>query len=111
MRNISFAHTTDQIRNRSKTVTRRLGWRTLRPGTLLRACVKIRGLKPGEALRPLAVIRVVSVRTEPLGAITAEDVVKEGYSGMTTEEFVAMFRETMKTTADAEVVRIEFAYE
>src|SRR5438094_147363 len=103
MRNISFAHTTDQVRLRSKTVTRRLGWRFLKPGDLLRACVKTRGLKPGEPLLPLAVIRVVSVRAEPLSAITADDVAKEGYEGMAPGEFVANFCDQMKTTPDAEV--------
>ena len=110
MRFISFFHTAPQVRVRTKTVTRRLGWRSLTSGTLLRACVKTRGRKPGEPIEDLAVIRVVAVRVEPLSAITAEDVEREGYPGMTPEEFVARFCASMKTTPDAEVVRIEFAY-
>jgi len=45
-RNISFALTTKQIRNRSKTVTRRLGWLHIKKGDVLNACVKCMGLKP-----------------------------------------------------------------
>ena len=54
MRNMSFYHTTEQIRNRSKTVTRRLGWAFLKPGDRVRAIVKGRGLKKGQKVEPLA---------------------------------------------------------
>lgn len=112
MRNISFALTTDQIRARTKTVTRRLGWKTLRPGTLLRAVVKSRGLKPGETVQPLAVIRVVKVTREPLREIArhGDDPALEGYPQMTPEQFVAHFCGHMKVTPDTEVTRIEFEY-
>lgn len=43
MRNMSFSLTTDQIRGRTKTVTRRLGWRFLQSGDQVQACVKSRG--------------------------------------------------------------------
>jgi hypothetical protein len=64
MRNISFMLTTDQIRSRTKTVTRRTGWANLVPGQLLRGVGKDMGLKAGEKDKELAVIRVVSVRPE-----------------------------------------------
>lgn len=35
MRNMSFALTTPQILNRSKTVTRRAGWSFLKPGDIV----------------------------------------------------------------------------
>ena len=35
MRNISFMLTTQQFRNRTKTVTRRMGWWNLKPGDIL----------------------------------------------------------------------------
>lgn len=58
-RNISFALTTDQIRDRTKTVTRRKGWKFLKAGDTLNACVKCMGLRPGEQIERLAIIRVV----------------------------------------------------
>ena len=36
MRSMSFMLTTQQIRDRTKSVTRRTGWADLQPGTLLR---------------------------------------------------------------------------
>ena len=44
MRNISFSMTTEQVRRREKTVTRRLGWSDLKPGTILQAVEKAQGL-------------------------------------------------------------------
>lgn len=57
MRNMSFMLTPDQILNQTKTVTRRLGWATLKPGTLVRAVRKCQGLKKGEKIEALAVLR------------------------------------------------------
>jgi len=37
---MSFSMTTDAVRNRTKTVTRRLGWNFLKPGDLLWAVEK-----------------------------------------------------------------------
>jgi hypothetical protein len=64
MRNMSFALTTEQIRDRSKTVTRRIGWRFLKRGDLVRAVVKSRGLKKDEKVEELAVIRIRAVSRE-----------------------------------------------
>lgn len=116
-RNISFALTADQIRNRSKTVTRRKGWRFLQAGDVLNACVKCMGLKPGEQIERLGKIRVVSVRREPLIAIDSYDsfgghieTAKEGFPTMTGEEFAEMFCAHMGGNIDQEVTRIEFEY-
>lgn len=79
MRLMSFAHTTPQVLARTKTVTRRDGWKNLKPGTVLRAVDKCMGFRKGEHPRELAIIRVVSVRREPLSAITDDDVVREGF--------------------------------
>ena len=66
MRNMSFSATTEQIRNGTKTVTRRLGWTFLKPGDVVMACVKCQGLKKGEKVEKIRPIRIVSVRKEPL---------------------------------------------
>lgn len=72
MRNMSFMLTTQQIRKRTKRVTRRLGWEFLKPGDLVCAIEKGQGLKKGETVKRLAVLRVTSVRREPLGRMTDE---------------------------------------
>lgn len=103
-RNISFALTTDQIRNRTKTVTRRLGWKNLRQGQILNACVKCMGLKPGEQIQRLGQIRVVSATQEPLVAMMRD----EAYG----KQFVEMFCEHMRPVNGCvtDVTRIEFEY-
>jgi hypothetical protein len=40
-----------QVRDRAKTVTRRTGWRMLRPEDQLTLCRKVMGRRPGEPLR------------------------------------------------------------
>ena len=109
-RNISFAHTTPRFLARTKTVTRRNGWRFLKAGDVLMACRKIRGLKKGEELERLGLIRVVSVRTEPLDDMTAEDVVLEGYPEWTREQFIEHYCRINNCSPHVEVTRIEFEY-
>lgn len=121
MQNMSFMLTKQQIRNRTKTVTRRMGWLMLRPGNLLCAVEKGMGLKPGEHIQRLGTIRVVDVRREPLKAML-EDVdygmaecVKEGFGTHATlrwpSEFVPFFCSSHKgCKPDSLVTRIEFEY-
>ncbi len=126
-RNMSFALTTDQIRNQSKTVTRRLGWKFLKAGDIVNACVKCMGLKPGEKIQRLGQIRIKDVRREPLEHMEtiAEfshlprsgikdyghiEAAKEGFPSMTGSEFVKMFCEHMDCIPSDEVTRIEFEY-
>lgn len=108
MRNISFKLTTRQFRDGAKDVTRRLGWAKLAPGTELRAVVQAMGLRKGQKAEALGVIRVVSVRREPLDAIDQAEVIREGFPGMTPEGFVAMFCEHMGCEPSTTVTRIEF---
>ena len=84
-RNMSFALTTDAIRNHTKTVTRRLGWANLKPGDLFWAVEKVRGLKNGEKVRRLALLRCVSNKAVKLKGSTLDlsDVQREGFPGMT----------------------------
>lgn len=109
-RNMSFQMTTRQYRERSKTVTRRLGWDKVRIGEVLNGVEKCQGLKKGEKQVKLGRHRVVGFRKEPLNAITAEDVIKEGFPGMTPDEFVAMFCEHNRCPPWQTVNRIEFEY-
>lgn len=122
MRRISFALTKDQVRLRTKRVTRRIGWTNLKTQERLAPVEKCRGLKRGErqvVIEPVdaaPVIECVSNRLERLGSITKEDVILEGFPEMTQEEFVEMFCRTHKrhdgqqVTADDLVSRIAFRY-
>jgi hypothetical protein len=136
MRNMSFMLTTEQIRNRTKTVTRRVGWTFLKPGDLVRAVERCQGLKKGEKMRPLAVLRVENVRREVLAQMTdglspsygVDEVRAEGFQEMTPAQFVEMFCATHKVPDNRawglpkrkrqafpmlpcdEVTRIEFSY-
>lgn len=110
MRNMSFAMTTEKMRDRSKTVTRRFGWWFLRPGDEVRAVEKAMGLRKGQKIRPICVIRVVSTRPEPLSAITQEDVIAEGFPEWTPEQFVQMLVKHYRVDPDETVNRIEFEY-
>ncbi len=111
MRSMSFALTTAQFLDGSKTVTRRMGWQFLKAGDRVRAVKKAMGLKRGEHPEVLGVAEVVSVRREPLWDITADDVTREGFPGVDPTGFVQMFCEHMGCAPKDEVTRIEFRKE
>lgn len=112
MRLISFAMTTDQVRSRTKTVTRRLGWKGLLPGTLLQPVVKAQGLKKGEHVETIGgPIRVVRVDRVVLGDISLTDVHREGFPTMTKSQFIRLFKQSNGCRRDTVVTRIEFEYE
>lgn len=110
MRLASFMHTQDQLRNRSKDVTRRVGWRWARPGMFLLAVSKCMGLRAGEVAEIFGVIKIVHVSRERLDAITADDVRREGFPDLTPADFVAMFCRHMHCAPDTEVARIVFRH-
>lgn len=125
MRLMSFWLTTAQVVNRTKTVTRRTGWKTLQPGTLIQAVKKGMGLKAGEKAERLAVIRIVSVRREPLRRMCddfeygREEVRREGFADHpavmgSPDCFVDFYRNAHhakdRPTLDDDVTRIEFEY-
>ncbi len=109
-RNISFMLTTEQVRSRTKTVTRRLGWLKLKKGDVLNACVKCMGLKLGQQVERIAKIEVIDVRREPLSEVTDAEAALEGFPEMTGEQFVAMFCMNMRCTPETIVTRIEYKY-
>ena|SRR3990167_2357984 len=115
---MSFALTTEQVKAGTKTVTRRMGWRTLQPGTLIQPVRKGMGLKPGEKIERLrGPIRVTGVTLEPLRRMMddpkygIEECIREGFGEVPIYEFVQMFCGTHKgCTPDSIVTRIEFEY-
>jgi hypothetical protein len=89
--------TTPQFLDGSKDVTRRMGWENLRAGDVLRAVKKCMGLKKGEKMKPLDMIRVVSARREILDEMTRNpdyglvECKREGFPEMVPSEFIEFF--------------------
>lgn len=117
---MSVAFTEDAVRERRKTVTRRKGWRFLKPGDRLTLCRKVMGRRNGEPLVRIAEVEVVGVRREPLGLLLpswgrwdygAAEMALEGFPGMGPAEFVRRyFTDAQGMTEDDSVTRIEFRY-
>jgi hypothetical protein len=114
---MSVALTIPQVRDRSKTVTRRKGWTyrdgrpMVAPGDPLTLCEKVQGRKPGEPLVRIVTVTVVSVRRERLDEITPADVTAEGFPQYTVAEFVSFFCDTHNGCEPGTVVtRIQWAY-
>jgi hypothetical protein len=109
---MSFALTTPQILARTKTVTRRLGWRSLTAGTLIQAVEKSQGLRKGQHVRKLAVLRVTDVNLEVLAdGLSTSDVAREGFPTLTRHEFIDMFCNSHRGCFPSSIVtRIAFEY-
>ncbi len=113
MRNISFALTIKQFNDGTKDVTRRLGWKFLKPGDRLMGCEKCRGIKKGGLVR-LGEIEVVSVSRQPLRLMIDdpewgdEEAAREGFPEMTGAGFVEMFCNHMNCKPETVVTRLEF---
>ena len=110
LRRISFALTQPQILDGTKDVTRRLGWRSLKPGALLLGVDKAMGLSAGQKSKQLAIIEIVSVRRERLDSITDDDVRREGFNFGDAHWFASMFVDAMRCEIGSEVTRIEFRF-
>ena len=126
---MSVMHTEQAVVERRKTVTRRLGWRFLKPGDRLTLVRKSQGRKRRdgtvEPLVRLAEVEVVSVERGPLGHTWMGhpgDLDREGvpfevwdryrtHPSMAPEwAWIAWFAETMRCTLSTEVTRIEWRY-
>jgi len=112
MRNMSFFLTQDQIRAQTKTVTRRLGWRFLKPGDMIQPVVKCRGLKRGQRVQKIGgPIRIISVHQEPLYKITKRDCQLEGFPQMSRVEFMDLFCRANNCCRSEVITRIKFDYD
>lgn len=121
MRNISFMLTTQQIRDRTKLVTRRMGWTFLKAGTELQAVEKSQGLGKGGRIKKLCVIRVVKVSREQLIEIGIDpeygrrEMVMEGFPPphrlSDPNYFIDFYCSTHRGChPNSTVTRIEFEY-
>lgn len=111
MRNMSFAMTTEQVRDKSKDLTRRLAWWNAKPGDIVQPIEKGQGLKKGEKVKKInGPIRILSTRGEQLCKITPDDVRREGFPGKSRLWFIRMMMTRHKCRRDKVVNRIEFGY-
>ena len=108
---MSVAYTEDQVRARTKTVTRRKGWTFLKPGDQVTLCRKVMGRKKGEPLERICNVEIVDVRRERLWHIDSDDVEREGFPGMIPENFIQrFFIDAQGIQPDDYVTRIEWRY-
>lgn len=112
MRNMSFALTKRQLLDGSKTVTRRLGWKTLKVGDKVRAVDRVMGFRKGESPTVYGTCEILAVRRERLGAICVDpdDVAREGFPDMNVVEFMTFFATKMGCKTSTEITRIEFRF-
>ena len=115
-RNMSFALTTQQYIDHTKTVTRRNGWLFTRVGDVHNGVEKSQGLRKGEKIVKFGQHRVVSVRRELLSRLIdypnygRSEVIKEGFPHLTPHQFVDMYCRHNKCTSNKIVTRIKFEY-
>lgn len=117
MRNLSFMLTGPQFLDRSKDVTRRLGWLFAKAGDVVMGVEKSQGLGKGGKIKPYGKVQFVDVRREPLRRMIDDPVYgreecrREGFPDMTPEQFVAFWcRSHRGATPETDVTRLEFKY-
>lgn len=116
MKNMSFAHTTQQCIDYLETVTRRNGWSNLRAGEIVQGVVKGMGLKAGEKIEKIHVIQIIENRTEPLNTLLKlprygrNEMIKEGFPGRDPADFVRWYCENNKKEPGDFINRIDFRY-
>lgn len=110
---MSCSLTTNAVKDRTKTVTRRPfnTWRDLRPGDRLTLIEKGMGLPKGTKQVVLAEVEVVDVRVEVLHAMSDDEPAKEGFPELDVYEFAKMWmREVGRFDVHPLVRRIEWRY-
>lgn len=116
MRLMSFMLTTAQVRARTKTVTRRIGWEFAAVGDQLRAVEKAQGLRRGEKIKVIGIIEITAMRREPLSALVDDlrygeaEMTAEGFPDKDPQWFVDFFARSHKCLPGATVTRIAFKY-
>jgi hypothetical protein len=124
---MSFSITLDAFARGTKDITRRLGWKNLKPGDHLMAVEKAQGLKKGEKVKRIGEIEIISCREEELRCIEYSyhradsdfmfgdgrtdlrtEMSREGFPNQTPAEFVKMFCKFNKCNRKTRVNRIRF---
>jgi hypothetical protein len=113
---MSFSLTVEQMKRHEKSCTRRYGWDDIKVGELLQAVEQCQGLKKGEHVKKLAVIRVTAERWAPLTQMVEfpeygkAEVILEGFPTMSPAEFVLMVAKANHKEPYQMVHRIAFEY-
>lgn len=107
-KNMSFSMTIGQMYEGTKTVTRRLGWGLIRPGDIVCAVEKGMGLKKGEKVKKIGLIKILTVTKERLDKITHAECIREGFPHMKPEQFIDMFMRANRCPSSQIVSRISF---
>jgi hypothetical protein len=118
---MSFAMTEEQVLQQTKDVTRRLGWKFLKPGDVVQPVRKSMGLRKGEKVVKLGPpIRIVSNTPEALTALLGnqdygfEELAREGFAMHAELDhpkvWIEWFAKGHGCTTDQVVNRIEFDY-
>lgn len=108
---MSVSLTEDQVRARTKTVTRRLGWRSIHVGDRLTLCRKVMGRRNGEPLVRICDVEVIHISLVTVSTpVDDQEAAREGFPDWSWDEFVAFFCEHMKCTPETVVRRIEWRY-
>lgn len=120
-RNISFALTTPQFLDRTKTVTRRAAWLLLKVGDVLCGVEKSQGLGKGGKIKRLGLIRITGIRRERLDRMIKDaaygfsECAREGFPSPHPKSspgcFVEFYCRSHKgVTPDSVITRIEFEH-
>ena len=110
---MSFMLTTQQMYERKKTVTRRNGWCFVKPGDVIQAVEKCQGLRKGEKVVKICLIRIVDTKGEALKLIGYEPngCLKEGFPHMRPADFIDMFMKSHKGVGRHSIInQIEFEF-
>ena len=109
---VELKETIKQIHNAASTVTRRFGLWKIKPGTKLWAIEKGRGLKKGQKVVRICMIRIVSAHEEQVQDIRhrPNDLILEGFPDLTTNEFIRLLCKGTGKNETSPVNRIEFEY-
>lgn len=116
MRLMSFSITTRQFRERTKSVTRRSGWRSLRAGDRVMGAEKCMGLRRGQRVQRLGAIEITDVRREPLSRMLDEpaygraECIREGFPELTPAAFVDLYCRANRSRPTDDVTRLAFAH-
>jgi hypothetical protein len=114
--NMAFSKTIEQVRNKTKRVTRRIHKKPIQIGAVYTAIEKGMGLKRGAHVVKICDFIPTDSRWEPLRRMIDEieygkrEVILEGFPKMTPAEFVEMFCTMHHCPPETLVDRIEFKY-
>lgn len=112
MRNVSFFHTQEQYRNRTKTETRRQWGKLWIPvGFQFMGCVKCQGLKKGEKIERIHSSTVVKTCWEHIDMISPESVIAEGFPEWSPEQFVEFYCDMNKAYHKQLCARLVFRHD